>query len=103
MTCPQHGPDCIWYQHNSDRVGTDLGYGDGWSNARDFAHAHEPMINNELPVSDMRGDYFALGFFTGVTAAWCPIHTPEEGCLGHWRCHKAVQELVATTRMECAS
>lgn len=94
MTCTQHGNECRWYQHNPDRVGTDLGYGDGWSNAQDFAKAHEPMHSHELPVSDGRGDYFALGFLTGLTAAWCPDHDASQ-CLGRWSCHVKVVSLVS--------
>lgn len=87
--CPQHGTDCIWYRHNPDNVGLDLGYGDGYSNARDFAKEHDPILSADLPVSNGRGDYFALGFFTGATTAWCKEH---EGCLGRWPCWLRVQE-----------
>lgn len=81
--CPQHGPDCIWYMHNPDRVGTDLGYSDGWSNAVDFASAHTPMASHLLPVSNGRGDYFALGFLTGIVAAWCADHDTFDCRGGH--------------------
>jgi hypothetical protein len=92
-TCPDHGPDCIWYRHNPDNVGLDLGVGDGIRNAIDFAHAHAPMASHLLPVSDGRGDYFAIGFLQGVVQAWCPDHDDHD-CRGTWRCVVKVRELV---------
>lgn len=72
IDCPQHGPDCRWYRGSEDQ-GADLGYGDGFSNARAFAAEHDPIARDQLPVAEFRGDLFALGWFNGLVSAWCVV------------------------------
>lgn len=71
-TCPQHGRGCKWYDlvSNADTQGTNLGYSSGYSNGRDFAREHEPMDSSEYPISNCRGDLFALGVFSGIKTEW---------------------------------
>jgi hypothetical protein len=90
--CLDHD-DCKWYRHNPDNAGSDLGYGDGWRNGRDFALKHGPMATHLLPVSDGRSDDFAIGFLDGVVAQWCERHetTSTNRCLAHNPCRVAVQ------------
>lgn len=110
-SCPTHGPGCRWYRLNPDQVGAELGYGSGWSAGRDFAAEHEPMAGHLLPLSDGRGDYFALGFLDGIVARWCPRHPWEQmqadprrpfgarnRCLARHPCRKAVAELATASR-----
>ena len=87
--CPEHGAECIWYQHNADRVGLDLGVGDGYRSGVAFAAVHAPMADWDYPVSNGRGDYYALGFMTGVTQEWCVDHDTHD-CLGTTRCRVKV-------------
>lgn len=84
--CPQH-TDCTWYRHNADRVGTDLGVGDGITSGIDFAKCHAPMESHLYPVSNGRGDYYALGFLSGVVKEWCEKHETSD-CLATWACAK---------------
>lgn len=92
MNCPQHGPECLHYRHNADNVGRDLGVGDGMRSGVAFAAEHDPMPTWEYPVSNGRGDYFAIGFFRGVIAEWCPDHpaTGPERCLATWACARTI-------------
>lgn len=92
--CPQHH-NCIWYAHHPDNVGADLGYGDGFANAKEFTAAHAPMASEHYPVSNGRGDLFALGFMSGAVAGWCPKHVPADGCFGNHSCKKLVDNLVS--------
>lgn len=103
ITCPEHGSDCRWYQHsNTDTAGCDLGVGDGIRNGIEFAQAHAPMESHLYPVSNGRGDYFALGFLTGLVRAWCPDHETSN-CLGTHRCWVKVQALLVPELTERAS
>lgn len=90
--CPQH-TECIWYTHNPDNVGRDLGVGDGIGSGVAFAHDHRPMSPHDYPVSDGRGDYYALGFMSGAIRGWCPDHEDAQ-CLGTWRCTIAVAAVI---------
>lgn len=80
--------------HNPDQVGRDLGYGDGWRSGTEWAGENEPCPDWEWPVSNGRGDDFAIGFFDGVTARWCIVHPWDEmvatgnRCLARWSCRK---------------
>lgn len=94
--CPEHGESCSWYQHgNPDTVGLDLGVGDGIRNGVDFACAHAPMASHLYPLSDGRGDYFGLGFLTGVIRGWCLDHESHD-CLGTHRCAVKVAALISS-------
>lgn len=106
MSCPTHGDDCTWYRYSADQVGADLGYGSGWATGVRFAAGHPPMATHLLPLSDGRGDYFALGFLDGIVSRWCPRHPWDEmqaderrpfgarnRCLARHVCRTAVAEL----------
>lgn len=95
MICPQHGDGCRWYA-GSEQQGADLGYGDGWGNARDFAAEHEAMHLDVTPVPECRGDLFAIGWFDGLVAAWCVVcprpMAPGNRCLARHAHRKALAD-----------
>ena len=84
------------YGQDKDQVGADLGVGEGVRSGWEWAAAHAPCPREYWPISDSRGDDFAVGFSDGVIQEWCPNHSREQ-CRATWPCVKAVQEIIDRT------